>query len=58
MFHAREDSIHPLDQGRELVEGIPGAEFVLLESRNHVFLPQEPAWLDFFAEFDGFLASA
>ena len=56
VFHAREDGIQPLDQGRELAEGISGAEFVLLESRNHVLLPQEPAWLDFFADFDAFLA--
>jgi pimeloyl-ACP methyl ester carboxylesterase/DNA-binding winged helix-turn-helix (wHTH) protein len=58
VFHAREDGIQPLDQGRELADGIPGAEFVLLESRNHVLLPQEPAWVDFFAELDGFLARA
>lgn len=56
VFHAREDGIQPLDQGRELAEGIAGAEFVLLESRNHVLLPQEPAWLDFFSRMDGFLA--
>jgi pimeloyl-ACP methyl ester carboxylesterase len=58
VLHAREDGIHPLDQGRELAEGIPGAEFVLLESRNHVLLPQEPAWLNFFSHLDTFLASA
>ena len=58
VFHAREDGIQPLDQGRELAEGIPGAEFVLLESPNHVLLPQEPAWLDFFSRLETFLADS
>lgn len=44
VMHARYDAIQPLDQGRQLASRIPGAEFVLLESRNHIVLPQEPAW--------------
>ena len=44
VLHAREDAVHPLDQGRALAAGIPGAAFVELDSANHVILPQEPAW--------------
>lgn len=42
--HARNDGVHPLDQGRKLAAGIKNAEFVLLESANHIILPEEPAW--------------
>ncbi len=44
VLHARNDGVQPLDQGRALAAGIPGAEFVLLESANHVILEHEPAW--------------
>lgn len=48
VIHARNDAIHPLDQGRELAAGITDTEFVLLESANHIILPQEPAWARLF----------
>jgi pimeloyl-ACP methyl ester carboxylesterase len=48
VVHARNDAIHPLQQGRELATGINDAELVVLESRNHVMLPQEPTWQTFF----------
>ncbi len=44
VLHARNDSVHPLDQGRKLAAGIHDARFVMLESANHVILPREPAW--------------
>lgn len=43
-LHARQDCVVPLEEGRLLAAGIPGARFVELESRNHVLLEQEPAW--------------
>ncbi len=55
VLHARNDAIHPLDQGRKLAAGISNAEFVMLESANHVILPQEPAWLTLFEAMRGFL---
>lgn len=54
VLHARDDGIHPLDQGRKLAADIPGAEFVLLESGNHVLLETEAAWNDFFNEIEAF----
>jgi DNA-binding NarL/FixJ family response regulator len=34
---------------------IPGAEFVPLESRNHILLEQQPAWKQFLAEIARFV---
>ncbi len=44
VIHARGDRVSPLDQGQELAACIPGAEFVQLDSRNHILLEHEPAW--------------
>jgi pimeloyl-ACP methyl ester carboxylesterase/DNA-binding CsgD family transcriptional regulator len=44
VLHARGDEVAPVEEGRLLASGIPGAEFVELDSRNHVLLEQEPAW--------------
>jgi DNA-binding winged helix-turn-helix (wHTH) protein/pimeloyl-ACP methyl ester carboxylesterase len=54
VIHARDDSVHPLSEGLALAEGIPGAQFVMLESGNHVILPQEPAWDVLFSEIRHF----
>ncbi len=56
VLHARDDGVQPLDQGRALAAGIPGAEFVMLESRNHVMTPQEPAWEVAFGAIERFAA--
>ncbi|MEE8273012.1 MAG: alpha/beta fold hydrolase [Alphaproteobacteria bacterium] len=54
VIHARNDGVQPLDQGRNLAAGIDGAEFVMLESANHVILRHEPAWRVLFDEIRGF----
>lgn len=54
VIHARNDGVHPLDQGRKLAAGIADAEFVMLESENHVILPEEPAWHELIAAIRGF----
>jgi pimeloyl-ACP methyl ester carboxylesterase len=41
---AREDAITPISESRYLAANIPGAEFVELDSKNHVLLESEPAW--------------
>ncbi|ANH07561.1 alpha/beta fold hydrolase [Shinella sp. HZN7] len=58
VVHARGDSVQPLDQGRELASRIAGAEFVLLESRNHIPLPQEAAWRTFFDRLEAFVRAS
>jgi len=47
VLHARDDEVIPIEEGRRLASAIPGAEFVELESRNHVLLEHEPAWQRF-----------
>ena len=47
VLHGREDAVVPLAEGRLLATEIPGAQFVELESRNHVLLEHEPAWAKF-----------
>jgi len=47
VLHARNDEVVPVAEGRFLASGIPGAEFVELDSRNHVLLEPEPAWQRF-----------
>ena len=47
IIHARDDAIAPLSEGRLLASEIPGAQFVELDSRNHVLLEHEPAWVRF-----------
>ena len=47
VIHARGDEVIPVTEGRLLAAGIPGAEFVELDSRNHILLEHEPAWRRF-----------
>ena len=44
VLHARGDEVVAVAEGRFLASGIAGAEFVELDSRNHVLLADEPAW--------------
>jgi pimeloyl-ACP methyl ester carboxylesterase/DNA-binding CsgD family transcriptional regulator len=44
VVHARDDAVAPVSEGRLLAAGIPGAQFVELDSRNHIVLEHEPAW--------------
>ena len=46
ILHAGGDQCIPLDAGLTLAAGIPGAEFVQLESNNHILTEDEPAWSD------------
>lgn len=61
VIHAREDAIAPLAAGRSVAAGIPGAQFVELDSRNHILLEGEPAWerfQDAVLDFTGVAAAA
>jgi pimeloyl-ACP methyl ester carboxylesterase/DNA-binding CsgD family transcriptional regulator len=47
VLHARHDEIVPFDTGQYIASEIPDAEFIQLDSRNHVLLAHEPAWARF-----------
>lgn len=55
VFHATGDARVPFAEGRRTACTIPGAEFVSLESRNHIVLDHQPAWEQFFGEVESFL---
>jgi pimeloyl-ACP methyl ester carboxylesterase/DNA-binding CsgD family transcriptional regulator len=44
VMHARHDQMVPFEEGRLLASLIPGAEFVPVDGRNHLPLPEQPAW--------------
>ena len=59
VLHAVKEQAVPVAEGLILAQHIADAECVLLDSRNHFLINQEPAWekfklalLDFFAEGD------
>ena len=47
VLHARGDVVAPIAEGHILAAGIPGAQFVELDSKNHILLENEPAWRRF-----------
>lgn len=58
VLHAIDDQSVPIDEGRTLAAGIPGARFVPLESTNHILLEDEPAWPRFLEAIRSFLGVA
>jgi hypothetical protein len=54
-MHVRDDLIVPIDAGRQMAAGIPGARFAALPGRNHLFLKHEAATARFFEEINLFL---
>jgi pimeloyl-ACP methyl ester carboxylesterase len=57
VLHSREDEGVPFEEGRLLASLIPNAQFVGLESKNHLLTKHEPAWQKFVAAFRSFLSS-
>jgi DNA-binding NarL/FixJ family response regulator len=55
ILHCRGDLRVPFEEGCKLAAAIPGARFMPLESRNHVLLPNEPAWDVLHREIAAFL---
>lgn len=55
VLHARGDSVAPIAEGHILAGGIPGAQFVELDSNNHILLENEPAWTRFCDEVSEFM---
>jgi DNA-binding NarL/FixJ family response regulator len=61
VVHARDDDVCPVSEARHIAARIPGAQFVELDSRNHILLEDEPAWARFqevVLEFMGLAAPA
>ena len=61
VLHARNDLVVPLAEGRLMAARIPSAQFVELDSRNHILLEHESAWERFCAavsEFAGLSVAA
>jgi pimeloyl-ACP methyl ester carboxylesterase/DNA-binding CsgD family transcriptional regulator len=55
VLHANNDGRVPLTEGQLIARSIPDAEFVPLESRNHILLEHQPAWRRFFVELARFV---
>src|SRR5687767_7910603 len=50
VLHSRDDDVIPIVEGHILAAGIPDAQFVELDSKNHVLLEDERAWTRFCKE--------
>jgi pimeloyl-ACP methyl ester carboxylesterase len=57
VLHARDDARVPFEAGRRMAAGIPGAKFIPLQGRNHLFLETEPAFGQFLEHTRAFLAT-
>ena len=55
VLHSPVDAVVPFSDGVELASGIPGARFVRVESPNHLWLADEPAWERFARAIKAFL---
>jgi pimeloyl-ACP methyl ester carboxylesterase/DNA-binding CsgD family transcriptional regulator len=58
VLHAREDPIIPFNEGRTIAALVPQAQFVSLESRNHILQEDEPAWQPLADALDQFLLAS
>jgi pimeloyl-ACP methyl ester carboxylesterase len=56
VLHSQKDAAVPFEEGRHLASLIPNAEFIALESKNHILREDEPAWTRFVSAFRRFLA--
>jgi len=55
VLHSRDDARIPFEEGRQVASAIRDAEFVSLQSRNHILLDHQPAWRQLFDEIAGFM---
>jgi pimeloyl-ACP methyl ester carboxylesterase/DNA-binding CsgD family transcriptional regulator len=51
IIQAKHDAAVPFESGRQVAAFIPGARFVVLDSKNHVLMQNEPAWEFLWREF-------
>lgn len=57
VLHSNADVRVPFAEGRLLASAIPGAQFVPVDSGNHLLLETEPAWAQWLAAVRAFLGS-
>lgn len=57
VMHAVGDEAVPFEEGRRLAGLIPGAQFVPLESRDHILLERDPAFEQLVSQIDRFIAT-
>jgi pimeloyl-ACP methyl ester carboxylesterase/DNA-binding CsgD family transcriptional regulator len=57
VFHARGDSVISFNEGLKLAALLSDAQFVSLESKNHLLLATEQAWPAFVRAFETFVAA-
>jgi pimeloyl-ACP methyl ester carboxylesterase/DNA-binding CsgD family transcriptional regulator len=58
VLHSTQDVRVPFAEGRFIAAGIEGAQFVPIESRNHLLLEQESGWQRWLGAVQSFLSSA
>ncbi|APV51929.1 helix-turn-helix transcriptional regulator [Betaproteobacteria bacterium GR16-43] len=58
VLHARNDRRVPFEEGRLIASLIPSARLIPLETDNHILLPQEPAFAQFFEALQAFAPAA
>ncbi|MBI5258382.1 MAG: alpha/beta fold hydrolase [Burkholderiales bacterium] len=56
VLHSQRDVRVPFAEGRLLAGGIPGAQFVPIDSGNHLLLESEPGWRRWLEAVNGFLS--
>ncbi|MBU1340060.1 MAG: alpha/beta fold hydrolase [Proteobacteria bacterium] len=57
ILHSKDDARVPFEEGRLAASLIPGAQFIMLESKNHILLASEPAWQKFIKSILDFIDS-
>lgn len=55
VFHGNEETGIPYHEAEYTASRIPGARLVPLPTRNHVLMPDEPAWSQFLREMESFV---
>ena len=55
VLHSRDEDVISIAEGHILAAGIPNAQFVELDSKNHILLETEPAWERFCSEVLDFM---
>jgi pimeloyl-ACP methyl ester carboxylesterase len=58
VIHASHDNAVPFEEAKIIAGGINDARLKVLDSNNHILFEHEPAWPEFLAEIESFLAPA